>query len=336
MTPVEKASGQADLKFHADMPHHVVCDIIYAPNSPIRNILRLARRIALSFSPVLITGATGVGKENLARYIHNAGAGAETPFMDLNCGAVPENLFEAELFGHVKGAFTGASANRSGYMASTECGTLFLDEIGEMPLSLQPKLLRALETRMFRPVGSTRQQPFKGRIIAATHRDLASLCKEGRFREDLFYRLAVFSLEIPSLAQRRDDIPALVEYFTSLHKKGLFFTEEGMEYLKGYSWPGNIRELRNLIDRLIILTDTPVTDKPTPYQIPFLCDVSENIFIGNVCQYSSGYARKRRQTGPDGTVADFRRPAPQPKAVKRRPRDFWASAERLWNGGPPS
>lgn len=263
MTPVERVSGQVDPEFHASMPHQVACDIIYAPNSPIRNILRLARRIALSFSPVLITGATGVGKENLARYIHNAGVGTETPFMDLNCVAVPENLFEAELFGHVKGAFTGASANRSGYMTSADCGTLFLDEIGEMPLSLQPKLLRALETRMFRPVGSTRQQPFKGRIIAATHRDLASLCKEGRFREDLFYRLAVFSLEIPSLAQRRDDIPALVEYFTSLHKKGLFFTEGGMEYLKGYSWPGNIRELRNLIDRLIILTDTPVIDKPT-------------------------------------------------------------------------
>lgn len=263
MTPVERASGQADPEFHAATSHQGAYDIICAPNSPIKNMLRLARRIALSSFPVLITGATGVGKENLARYIHNAGAGAETPFMDLNCGAVPENLFEAELFGHIKGAFTGAFANRIGYMASADCGTLFLDEIGEMPLSLQPKLLRALETRVFRPVGSTFQQPFKGRIIAATQRDLASLSKEGLFREDLFYRLAVFSLEIPDLAQRKDDIPVLVEYFSSLHKKGLFFTEEAMEYLKSYSWPGNIRELRNLIDRLSILTDTRLINKPT-------------------------------------------------------------------------
>lgn len=263
MTQAEKAGGQSGPEFHADTPYHVACDIIYTPGSPIENILRLARRIALSSLPVLITGATGVGKENLARYIHNAGSGAGTPFMDLNCGAVPENLFEAELFGHVKGAFTGATANRSGYMASAGAGTLFLDEIGEMPLLLQPKLLRALETRMFRPVGSNLQRPFKGRIIAATHRDLASLSKEGLFREDLFYRLAVFSLEIPGLAERKHDIPALVEYFSSLHKKELFFTEEAMEYLKNHSWPGNIRELRNLIDRLSILTDTCVIDKPT-------------------------------------------------------------------------
>lgn len=265
MTLVERISGKTSPEPSVGVLRHAACDIICAPNSPIRNILQLARRIALSSLPVLITGATGVGKENLARYIHNVsvGAGDDRPFMDLNCGAVPENLFEAELFGHVKGAFTGALSNRNGYMASAERGTLFLDEIGEMPLSLQPKLLRALETRMFRPVGSTRQRPFEGRIIAATHRDLASLSKEGLFREDLFYRLAVFSLEIPNLAQRKEDIPALVEYFSSLHQKRLIFTEEGMEYLKGYSWPGNIRELRNLMDRLGILTDTSVIDKTT-------------------------------------------------------------------------
>lgn len=258
-----RESEHMEAESDTETPHQVACDIIYGPKSPIGNILQLARRIALSSSPVLITGATGVGKENLARYIHNASANAEAPFIDLNCGAVPENLFEAELFGHVKGAFTGASANRSGYMMSADRGTLFLDEIGEMPLSLQPKLLRALETRTFRPVGSTRLQPFKGRVVAATHRDLASLSREGLFREDLFYRLAVFSLEIPGLAQRKEDIPALVEYFSTLHQKRLSFTGEGMEYLKNYSWPGNIRELRNLIDRLSILTDTSIIDKPT-------------------------------------------------------------------------
>lgn len=263
MTSWGRESEHMEAESDTETPHQVRCDIIYGPNSPIKNILYQARRIALSSSPVLITGATGVGKENLARYVHNAGAHANAPFIGLNCGAIPENLFEAELFGHVKGAFTGASANRNGYMVSADCGTLFLDEIGEMPLSLQPKLLRALETRTFRPVGSTQLHSFKGRIVAATHRDLASLSKEGLFREDLFYRLAVFSLEIPGLAQRKDDIPALVEYFSSLHKKPLSFTVEGMEYLKGYSWPGTIRELRNLIDRLSILTDTPVIDKPT-------------------------------------------------------------------------
>lgn len=243
--------------------YKIECNIIYTPNSPIKNILQLARRIALSSSPVLITGATGVGKENLARYIHNAGENPESPFIDINCGAVPENLFESELFGHVKGAFTGAATNRNGYMEAAGVGTLFLDEIGEMPSSLQPKLLRALETRMFRPVGSTLLRPFKGRIIAATHRDLSFLSSKGHFREDLFYRLAVFSLEIPALAQRKDDIPVLAEYFSSLHKKRISFTEEAMEFLKGYCWPGNIRELKNLIDRLSILTDASVIDKHT-------------------------------------------------------------------------
>lgn len=258
-----RKSEHVEAEPESETPHQVTCDIIYGPNSPIKNILYQARRIALSSSPVLIIGATGVGKENLARYIHNAGTHANAPFIDLNCSAVPENLFETELFGHVKGAFTGASANRNGYMLSAESGTLFLDEIGEMPLSLQPKLLRALETRTFRPVGSTHLHSFKGRIVAATHRDLASLSKKGLFREDLFYRLAVFSLEIPTMDQRKNDIPALVEYFSSLQPKPLSFTEEGLEYLKGYSWPGNIRELRNLIDRLSILTDTSVIDKPT-------------------------------------------------------------------------
>lgn len=260
--PNEK-SEPAPLQRISDASYTIERNIIYAPNSPIKNILHLARRIALSPSPVLIIGSTGVGKENLARYIHEAGPHAKAPFIDINCGAIPENLFESELFGHVKGAFTGAAASRKGYMESAGEGTLFLDEIGEMPLSLQPKLLRALETRMFRPVGSTLLRPFNGRIIAATHRNLISMTQKGHFREDLFYRLAVFSLEIPVLAQRKDDIPVLAEHFSSLHKKRLSFTEEALESLKGYDWPGNIRELRNLIDRLSILTDVSVIDKHT-------------------------------------------------------------------------
>lgn len=263
MSKREEKYEQTDCRLDAETPQSIERNIIYAPNSPIKNTLQLARKIALSPSPVLITGSTGVGKENLARYIHEAGAHAEAPFIDINCGAVPENLFESELFGHAKGAFTGAASDRKGYMESAGEGTLFLDEIGEMPTSLQPKLLRALETRMFRPVGSTLLRPFKGRIIAATHRDLVSLSQKGRFREDLFYRLAVFSLEIPDLAHRKDDIPVLVEHFSSLHKKSLSFTEEAMESLKEYDWPGNIRELRNLIDRLSILTDVSIIDKHT-------------------------------------------------------------------------
>jgi len=168
---------------------------------------------------VLICGPTGAGKEVIARLIHRLSSNPDTPFIDINCGSIPEHLIEAEFFGHTKGAFTGAVANRVGYFELAGAGTLFLDEIGELPLSLQPKLLRVLEMRTFRPVGSTEVRHFRGRIVAATHRDLQALVAGNTFREDLYYRLANFVLDIPGLDQRKEDIPALVSHFVSLQAR---------------------------------------------------------------------------------------------------------------------
>ena len=237
--------------------------IIHAPSSPVSKLLQSAKKIALSDLPVLILGPTGVGKENLARYIHSVSSRNTAPFIDINCGAIPAALFESELFGHSKGAFTGAMASRKGLFALAENGTLFLDEIGELPYALQAKLLRVLETRAFRPVGGGTSLSFQGRIVAATHRDLHALAKEGSFREDLFYRLAVLCLELPGLVQRKHDIPYLVDHFCSLQKREIVFTEEAMERLKNHNWNGNIRELKSLVDRLSILTDAPVVDMET-------------------------------------------------------------------------
>ncbi|AKP33712.1 sigma-54 interaction domain-containing protein [Yersinia aleksiciae] len=219
-------------------------------------LLRLVERVAPSQQSLLICGPTGCGKEVIAQLVHQHSKNPSAPFIDLNCGAIPEHLVEAELFGHVKGAFTGASGDRRGHLEMVGSGTLFLDEIGEMPLSVQPKLLRALETRTFRPIGSSDVRHFKGRVVAATHRNLLTQVKSGVFREDLYYRLGVITLDIPALNQRREDIPALIEYFASLQTHRLVFNAHAMSHLQQYPWPGNVRELRNLVDRLAALSDT--------------------------------------------------------------------------------
>lgn len=177
-----------------------------------QRVRQLIERMAPTDRPLLIRGPTGAGKEVVARRVHRLGIQPEAPFVDVNCAAIPENLVESELFGHARGAFTGASNYRAGFFQQVGPGTLFLDEIGELPLALQPKLLRVLETREFRPVGSTDALPFHGRIVAATHRDLAQMVRDGQFREDLYYRLAVFVVELPGLDQRKEDIPALVRH----------------------------------------------------------------------------------------------------------------------------
>lgn len=187
-----------------------------APN--FKSLLRIVDLVAPTNRAVLICGPTGAGKEVIARLIHRLSSNPDTPFIDINCGSIPEHLIEAEFFGHTKGAFTGAVANRVGYFELAGAGTLFLDEIGELPLSLQPKLLRVLEMRTFRPVGSTEVRHFRGRIVAATHRDLQALVAGNTFREDLYYRLANFVLDIPGLDQRKEDIPALVSHFVSLQR----------------------------------------------------------------------------------------------------------------------
>lgn len=220
----------------------------------------LIERFAPTDRTLLICGETGSGKEVVARRIHAHSQHARAAFIDVNCGAIPENLIEAELFGHAKGAFTGATGYRPGYFQQAGKGTLFLDEIGELPLALQPKLLRILETRSFRPLGATEALPFEGRVITATHRDLLTMVKEGRFREDLYYRLAVFVLEVPTLAQRREDIPALVAHFCACQPRPLTFTAAALQRLSAHNWPGNIRQLRNVIDQIAVLAESPLVD----------------------------------------------------------------------------
>ncbi|AXE36900.1 sigma-54 interaction domain-containing protein [Chromobacterium phragmitis] len=223
-----------------------------------QRLLQLVRRVAPTDKTVLIWGPTGAGKEVIAHELHRHSRLAGQPFIDLNCAAIPEHLMEAELFGHARGAFTGAQGSRVGLLAQVGRGTLFLDEIGELPLALQPKLLRVLETRSFRPLGSVESQHFAGRVVAATHRDLQAAVRDGRFREDLFYRLSVFVLSLPGLDQRRDDIPALIDHFSAMQPRPLRFSSDAVSRLRQARWPGNVRQLRSLVDRLGVLADGPL------------------------------------------------------------------------------
>lgn len=232
--------------------------------SPVmEELLRKARLSAASGASILIRGESGTGKELLAKAIHQASDRADKPFVAINCGAIPENLLESELFGHTRGAFSGAIRDATGLIKSADGGTLFLDEIGDMPLPLQVKLLRVLQERQVRPVGATRSEPVDVRVISATHRDLEEEIANGSFREDLYYRLNVVSLDIPSLGQRREDVPLLANHF--LHKlaarskrKVSGFSAEAMEELLAASWPGNVRQLINVVEQAVALATTPV------------------------------------------------------------------------------
>jgi len=224
------------------------------------------RRAALSDRPVLVTGPTGSGKELVVEALHTLGPHPDHPLLDLNCGAIPEALMESQLFGHVKGAFTGADQNQQGYLSLVKQGTLFLDEVAELPPMLQSKLLRVLETGVFRPVGSATQGKFEGRVVAATHAELSARVRDGKFREDLFYRLNVLAVRVPPLVERREDIPALVAHFCRGQKRALRFSETALAVLSGAAWPGNVRQLRNLVDRVAAFADddlvTPETLRP--------------------------------------------------------------------------
>jgi two-component system response regulator GlrR len=222
------------------------------------NLLKQARQIASSDVSVLIQGESGSGKELLARALHLASDRADRPFVAINCGAIPENLLESELFGHAKGAFTGAVSAHQGLFKSAEKGTLFLDEIGDMPMSLQVKLLRALQERVIRPVGSTSSIAIDVRLISATHRNLMDEMQAQRFREDLYYRINVVNLALPSLAERREDISPLAHYFlekfAEKHRKLIqSFSPEALMCLVQAPWPGNIRQLQNVIEQTVVL-----------------------------------------------------------------------------------
>jgi two-component system response regulator GlrR len=232
-------------------------------SSAMEDLLSQARRVAASDASVCLYGASGTGKELLARAIHRASPRREAPFVAVNCGAIPEGLLESELFGHKKGSFTGAVADRRGLFQAAQGGTLFLDEIGDMPLPLQVKLLRALEERKIRPVGSHEQYDVDVRVIAATHRKLEERIVSGEFREDLYYRLNVVKLYIPTLAERREDIPLLANHFLTRlaerYRRGrLAFSPEAMQLLVSAPWPGNVRQLLNVIEQAVALAATEV------------------------------------------------------------------------------
>jgi DNA-binding NtrC family response regulator len=228
------------------------------------------RRAAVSDRPVLVTGPTGSGKELVVEALHTLGAHPDDPLLDLNCGAIPEQLMESQLFGHAKGSFTGADREQQGYLTLVKQGTLFLDEVAELPPALQSKLLRVLETGVFRPVGSSAQSKFEGRVVAATHADLAERVRDGGFREDLFYRLNVLAVHVPPLADRREDVPALVAHFCRGQKRALRFSEAALAMLANAAWPGHVRQLRNLVDRVAAFADD---DLVTPEALaPFMSE----------------------------------------------------------------
>lgn len=230
---------------------------------------------------VLIYGETGTGKEIIARAIHQQGPRADKPFIAINCGALPENLLESELFGYKKGAFTGADRDKPGRLAQARDGTLFLDEIGEISSAMQIRLLRVLQEREFEPLSSTKPEPFKARVIAASHRDLKQMVDEGRFRQDLYYRLVVFRLDIPPLRQRREDIPALAAQLLAranarMERNIAGIDPDAMAALQHYDWPGNIRQLENVIERAVVLChDAWIAPEQLPSELKTFQEASD-------------------------------------------------------------
>lgn len=242
------------------MPATIPPPLFIGENPLMQKIYAMVHRVATTDATVLITGESGTGKELVARSIHNLGSRSAHPFVPINCAALPEELLESELFGHVRGAFTGALSSRVGMFQLADGGTIFLDEIAEMPVSLQAKLLRVLQNRDVRPVGADRSIAVNVRVIAATNKDLTREVEKRAFREDLFYRLQVIPVHLPPLRAHRSDIPMLVRHFLekNSHKYGniLQISDEAMVYLWEYDWPGNVRELENLIERMVVLSET--------------------------------------------------------------------------------
>jgi len=264
---------------------------IIGSSEPMIAIFQLIETIAPTSSTVLITGDSGTGKELVARAIHFNSQRRDKPFVALNCGALSETLLDSELFGHVRGAFTGADSNKKGLIEVAEKGTIFLDEIGEMSQLVQVKLLRILQERKFRRLGGTEEVDADIRIIAATNRDLTRMVAEGRFREDLFYRINVIPLRLPPLRERRDDIPLLAEHFASgfarqMGKKIAGISGSAMALLQAYPWPGNIRELENAMERAVALERTPSI---LPESLPELVRSGSHAVVAAATQKAGGF-----------------------------------------------
>ncbi len=257
------------------------CGAIVGESPALKAALQLVSVVAPTDSSVLILGETGTGKELIARAIHDLSARRERAFVKLNCAAIPLGLLESELFGHEKGAFTGAIAQKMGRFELANKGTLFLDEVGDIPLELQAKLLRVLQEQEFERLGSNRTHKVDVRVIAATHRDLPGMVKQSTFREDLYYRLKVFPIGVPALRQRAEDIPKLVRHFTDLYARRMNkhideIPAETMDALVQYRWPGNVRELQNFIERAVILSPHSVLRAPTSELEPFHAPTQTN------------------------------------------------------------
>lgn len=231
---------------------------------PMQKVFELIRKVSQTRCSVLITGESGTGKELVARAIHDSGPFRDKPFLPVDCGAMVPTLVESELFGHVRGAFTGAVCTKEGLLRTAQDGTVFLDEIAELSIDSQAKLLRALQEREIRPVGSTRQFAIDPRVIAATNRDLEGAIRTGRLREDLYYRLNVVRITVPPLRDRKDDIPILAQYFLDKHhpagKAPLRISKPAMNRLMSYNWPGNVRELQNCVERAVVLASGAVIE----------------------------------------------------------------------------
>ena len=229
---------------------------ILGSSTELTQLRGLIKQCAASDAPVLLRGESGTGKELVSRALHSQSARVSNPFVAINCGAIPDQLLESELFGHRRGAFTGATCDRKGRFELAHKGTLFLDEIGDMPSQLQVKFLRVLEEKVIQPLGGTSEIEVDVRIVAATHRDLEEMVTEGEFREDLLYRLNVLPIRIPPLSQRKEDIPELLDHFSesfAVNNKRVSFTRRSLLLLQAYSWPGNVRELSNLVQRFSVL-----------------------------------------------------------------------------------
>jgi transcriptional regulator with GAF, ATPase, and Fis domain len=244
-------------------------DGVFGESPKLIEALEIAERVATTVLPVLIYGESGTGKELIAKVVHANGDRSDKPLITVNCGAIPENLLESELFGHKKGSFTGALSDRAGRFEAANGGTIFLDEIGELPLTGQVKLLRVLQSSEIQRVGSDEQTKVDARVVAATNRDLLKMCEEGTFREDLYYRLSIIELAVPPLRERRDEIPMLIEFLgdeaaEQLGRPALQLTQKLKSYLSQYDYPGNVRELRNIVFRLACLADGKADIKHLP------------------------------------------------------------------------
>jgi DNA-binding NtrC family response regulator len=275
----ETASLKRELQARQQMLEaSATCDQLIGSSPQMREVYDLVRRVANLNASVLVTGESGTGKELIARAIHNLGGRSSKPFVAVCCGAIPETLIEAELFGHEKGAFTGTVGAREGYLEQAGDGTLFLDEIGELSLSTQVKLLRVLQQREFCRLGSNRLVPLRARLVFATHRDLSELVAQGKFRQDLYYRIHVMRIESPALQEHPEDIRLLATHFlhqySEMYEKTMVDIEpDAMAMLNSYSWPGNVRELENVIQRAIIVaSDDHIR----------VCDLPQNIRAENV------------------------------------------------------